>query len=261
MSKLFIFVYTVSKMNARVLIFLAITTAVYEANCNVFVHEGLTGRKVHKRQTQEQFQCIAERMDDYFRGNTWSFVATCKSAALLRIRLDLSSGAALQRQLEPFFNAYCVAECGTAINDAFNHCGVYASTFPGTEKLNVDLCGTNVDGIQCYLLYGKGFDLSRTEASCSQTLRSSRVCTCRLDLREGVEEQGCCIDAYYDFISGLPSASYSPRALYRGCNVDFPTEGCNNSPVLLSSAPTKSLVTVLVTTVAAVIFSLSVSQY
>ena len=131
MSKLFIFVYTVSKMNARVLIFLAI---VYEANCTVFVHEGLTGRKVHKRQTQEQFQCIAERMDDYFRGNTSSFVATCKSAAQLRTRLDHSSGAALQRQLEPFFSAYCVAECGTAINDANNQCGVYASASPGSYR-------------------------------------------------------------------------------------------------------------------------------
>ena len=130
-----------------------------------------------------------------------------------------------------------------------------------TEKLIVDLCGTNEDGIKCFRLYGKGLDLLQTEASCSQTLTSSGVCTCSSDLREGVEEQGCCIDAYYDFISGLPSATYSPRALYRGCNIDFPTEGCNNSPVLLSSAPTKSLVTVLVTTVAAVIFSLSISQY
>ena len=254
--------YTVSKMNASVLILLAITTAVYEANCNVFVHEGLTGRKVHKRQTQEQFQCIAERMDDYFLGNTSSFVATCKSAALLRIpSSDLSSGAARQRQLEPFFNAYCVAECGTAINDAFNQCGAYASVSPGAEKLNVEMCGTNEDGIKCFRLFGKGFDLLLTGVSCSQTLTRSGVCTCSSDLREGVEEQGCCIDAYYDFISGLPSPSYSPRALYRGCNVDFPTEGCNNSPVLLSSAPTISLVTVLVTTVAAVIFSLSISQF
>ena len=253
---------------------LAFMTAFYEANCSTFLHERLITAKVHKRQTPGQRQCIEEKMDAYFQGNTSVFVTNCKNAALREV--DLNMRAALQQQIEPIFSAYCNPECGIVINDVLNECGVYSSTFPGSEKLNVDLCGTNEDGTKCYRLYGKALDSITTEASCYRTLTSSGVCTCSSDLRDAVEEQGCCIDAYYDLFSGIPNV-YSPRALYEGCNEDFPTDGCNNSPVPYSGSPTNSIttvavttdsgsptnsiMTVAVTTITAVIVSLSISQY
>lgn len=237
-------------MHPSAIIMLTFMAVFYGANCNIFLHEGLTGTKQHQRQTPSQVQCIAEKIDSYFPGNTSSFVVTCAYQAVQRVQLDLSSGAALQQQLEPFYNAYCNRECGNAINDAYNECGAYASVFPGTERLNVALCGTNNEGTKCYLLYGKAFDLIETERDCYTAL-SSRGCTCQSDIQAGVEEQGCCIDAYYDFISGL-TGTYSPRALHSDCNVNFPTDGCDNSPVSLSSY-TENFMSIVVSTAAVMI--------
>ena len=250
-------------MRSGVFLLLAFMTAFYEANCSMFLHERLITAKVHKRQTPGQFQCIEEKMDAYFRGNTSVFATNCKNAALEEVEFDVFDfdRAALQQQIEPLFSVYCNPECGIVTNDVLNECGVYSSTFPGSEKFNVDLCSTNEDGTKCYRLYGKALDFLTTEASCYQTLTSSGVCTCSSDLRDAVEEQGCCIDAYYDFVSGLSNA-YSPRALYEGCNEDFPTDGCNNSPLPYSGSPTNNnIMTVAVTTITAVIISLSISQY
>ena len=253
-----LFVATASKMHSRILILLAVVVILYEANCSIYLHEGLTGSKISKRQTPEQFECIEDKIDAHFRGNTSSFVSKCKNAALQEVQIDFSSGGAIQQQLEPFFEAYCIPDCGNVINNAASQCGVYSSFFPGTEKLNVDMCGTNEDGIKCYQLYGNAFELIQTEASCYQGITSTGLCRCQSDLIIGVEEQGCCIDAYYDFLSGL-SFTYSPRALYQECNVDFPTESCNNSPIQLSDSANSNFMTVAIT-VAAAIISITLTQ-
>ncbi|CAI8045013.1 hypothetical protein GBAR_LOCUS24911 [Geodia barretti] len=229
-------------MRSGVFLLLAFMTAFHEANCSTFLHERLITAKVHKRQTPGENQCIEEKMDAYFQGNTSVFCDQLQYAALEEVEFDLDMRAELQQQLELSFGFYCNPECGIVINDVLNECGVYST--PGIEKFNVDLCGTNENGTKCYRLYGKALDSVTTEASCYQTLTSSGKCNCSSDLRDAVEEQGCCIDAYYDFISN----AYSPRALYEGCNEDFPTDGCNNSPLPYSGSPTNSIMTVAVTT-------------
>ena len=238
-------------MYLRMFIFFAVVATLYEVNCRIYLHQGLISSNVYRRQTSEQFQCIKDKIDSYFRGNTSSFVRICKNAALQEVQIHSSSVAAIQQQIEQFYEVYCIPDCGNVINNVFNQCGVYSSLFSGTEKLNVDMCGTNEDGTKCYQLYGNAFKLIQTEAAYNRGITSTGLSTCQSDLIIGGEEQGCCIDAYYDLISGL-SFTYSPRTLYQDCNVDFPNEGCNNSPIQLSNA-NNNFMTIGVTTVAAMI--------
>ena len=150
------------------------------------------------------------------------------------MELDLSNP---QPQIDSFYSLYCIPECGDTINEAYDECDAYRDLLPGTERFNIDLCGTNQEGDTCYELYGDGLQLVTSERSCYETYISSDVCRCRSTLINGVAEQGCCIDAYHDFISGLAGA-YRPRTLYSSCNVVAPA-GCNNSPVGSSvSSPT-----------------------
>ena len=196
------------------------------------VNNGNNGAK-QKRQTSSQLQCVSDKLDDAFQGNETSFVSGCKSMAIRIIELDLSNP---QPQITSFYRFYCIPECGDAINDAYNECGVYRVSLPGTERLNIDLCGTNQQGDTCYELYGDGLQLVNSERSCYETYISSNMCRCRSTLVNGVAEQGCCIDAYHDFVSGL-SGGYQPSTLYSSCNVN-PPGGCNNSPITASSSAT-----------------------
>ena len=177
----------------------------------------------YKRQTNSQLQCVSDRLDAVFQGNDASYVSGCKSIATSELELNP------QPQINSFYSLYCIPECGNAINEAYDECGAHRDLLPGTERFNIDLCGTNQEGDTCYELYGDGLQLVTSERSCYETYISSDVCRCRSTLINGVAEQGCCIDAYHDFISGLAGA-YRPRTLYRGCNVNAPA-GCNNSPI------------------------------
>ena len=144
------------------------------------------------------------------------------------------------------YSILCIPECGNAIHDAYRECQVFDSLTPGTEEFNVALCGKQESGTSCYLLYADGLDLIRTEANCYNNYVNTGSCTCRSALTAGVAEQGCCLDAYHDLVEELPNA-YNPDSLYDACNVDAP-EGCNNSPLTLSSAtkPVFATITTLI---------------
>ena len=189
----------------------------------------------YKRDANAQRQCVSNRLDATFQGNTSNFVSLCKSVAV-GPQIDPSNPTSAQAQIIPIYRIYCISECGTAINDAYRVCGVYSSVPPGSEAFNVGLCGTNEDGNQCYQLYGDGLTIQRTEASCYNTYISMGVCTCQIALTEAVQRQGCCLDGYHDFLLGLgPSAPYSPSVLYNACNVNRPA-GCNNSTIAASDS-------------------------
>ena len=190
----------------------------------------------YKRQTTAQLQCVSNRLDVIFRGNNASFVSQCKSVAVAQVQLDVSNPSRAQAQISPFYRAYCNHECGDAINDAYNECGAYSSAPAGTETLNIGLCGTNEDGNICYQLYGDGLTIVRTEASCYNTYISRRVCTCRSALSEAGDRQGCCLDVYHNFISGLGPSAYNPSVLYNACNVGRQSS-CTNNPFFVPTAP------------------------
>ena len=165
-------------------------------------------------------KCVSDRLDAAFPGNTSSFVSNCKVAAEMDFEVDTSDTASLQAVVNTVFSVLCVPECGNVARDVYNDCGV----FPSIVELKGGLCGTNENGDSCYQIYGNALDLIESEIACTR----SRQCTCQSELVEGVSEQGCCINVYHDFISGLGFFNYNPRGLYAVCNVNLPAD-CNNS--------------------------------
>ena len=184
--------------------------------------------KQYKRQTtNELVVCVSDKLDAAFHGNTSRFVSECKFAATF---LDTSNLTSL---ITSIFRTFCVRDCGDVVLDAYNDCGVFDVGFRGTEELIVGLCGTNGNGDLCYTLYSEGVTLINTESSCYGSYISSGVCSCRSDLSDAVDEQGCCVDIYHDFIAGL--GTYDPDRLYDDCNVNSPPS-CNNSPLTASDS-------------------------
>ena len=205
--------------------------------------------KGYIRQTNSQLQCVEDWLDNHFQGNTSQIVTRCKSAATEEIDI---SDPFLQDEINRLFSVYCIPDCGDAINNANNDCGIYDDALDGTEELNIGLCGTNSNGEKCYLLYDRARELLTDEVACYNNYISTNLCTCRSELEDGVEEQGCCLENYHTFLSGLNS-DYNPSNLYRSCNVDFP-QGCNNSPITASSF--EPLIAGFTTLMTAVTFSL-----
>ena len=175
----------------------------------------------YKRQTDDQLQCVSNRLDVIFEGNTASFVSQCKSVAVAQIQVDTS----FQEQLSSFYCTYCNRECGDAINDAYDECDLFSILPAGAEAFDIGLCGINEGGSMCYQLYGDGLTIIRTESSCYDTYISRDVCTCQSELSEAVERQGCCLNVYHNYLSGL---TYNPSALYNGCNVNRQSDCTNN---------------------------------
>ena len=209
------------------------------ASCHLFpqaITNSLTSIK-HKRQAipDSVVQCVCNELDAAFSGNNSRFVIDCKSAAIDEVEVSTDSSV-LQSIITKIYRTFCNPECGKVVLDAYNECGFFDAALPGTEELSIGLCATNNDGDICYQLYGLGLDLVSSESNCYNTYVSSRTCPCHSTLLSGVAQQGCCINVYHDFISGLNS--YNPNALYRGCNVNRPGD-CNNSPLApLQEIPT-----------------------
>ena len=209
-----------------------------ESVVSSLIQEGMDGVQRYKRQTSDVstqiLQCISDKLDATFQGNTASFVSECKSVTASELQLDDLANA--QEQIFRFYRVYCGnRECGTAVNEAYTKCGVYSISPPGTEALNIDLCGTNQDGTPCYKLYADGLTLTNAEANCYKSYLVSGVCTCQSALSEAVESQKCCLSAYHDLVSGLGPIAYKPSVLYDACGVSR-SAGCNNSPLAASDS-------------------------
>ena len=205
----------------------------------VLLHS-LTHPNEYKRQTDAQFQCVSDILDDAFSGNMSQFVLDCKVAAVVEVEADLSDPAQLQAVITLAYNSFCIPECGNIILDAYNDCGIFDALLPGSEELYIGLCGTNQNGDLCYKIYSDAIELITSEAFCYVTYATSNQCSCQSVLLEGISQQGCCINLYHDFRSDAGITDYYPRELYDGCSVTLPTD-CNNSNVgteLVTSLPT-----------------------
>ena len=225
-------------MQPSTVILCAVVILLHGVSCRLFpevILDPLTTvnqLKDYKRQTiSELRQCVSEGITAAFPGNTSSFVSACRASATQNIiEYDSSSlnAAYLQSVLNTVYPTFCIPDCGNVALDVYNDCGVF-DTFPGSEKITADLCSTNEKGEVCYKIYGDGFNLITSERACYDTYQATDQCTCRSVLSNGVSEQGCCINIYHDFVSGIPGA-YNPDRLYSECNVDRPAD-CNNSPI------------------------------
>ena len=194
-------------------------------------------KQEYKRQTDVE-QCIDDRLDDA------GVDSACKSAGEDDIDLESAS----QAEINAFFSQFCRPECGNPVRRAIEECEDIDEDDRIVINFISSLCGTNEDGEQCYQQFDSARNHFSVEASCSENFAENGVCTCKSDLEDEVEEQGCCLDAYQDFFSDIFD-EYDPSGLYSECDVDRPG-GCNNSPIS-GSVPLVSTIT----TTAAVIVS------
>ena len=238
-------------MNASAILLLALCSSMFflhGANCHRFpkLHSFLKGLRMpenqeYKRQTDVD-QCIDDELDD----------AGVDSACKLVGESDIDFEEASQAEINALFSQFCRPECGNPVLRAIEDC----EDIDEDERIIINfiasLCGTNEDGERCYQQYTRLSSHFAVEASCYENFAENGVCSCKSDLQEEVEEQGCCLDAYQDFISDILD-EYDPSELYSECGVDRPG-GCNNSPIS-GSVPLVSTIT----TTAAVIVSFALA--
>ena len=192
--------------------------------------------KAYKRQTA----CIRDELDTAGVSNA------CKLIDPTVVVDDINTIS--QSEINNIFGEICSPECGDAILEAYENCGEIKKDEQFIVEFITSLCGTNKNGMRCYLLFDSARDHSSIEASCFDEFTNHGVCTCQPELLEEVEEQGCCLETCQDFFTGI-FPDYDPLALYNECNVNRP-EGCNNSPLGNSSV---SLVSTITTTTAVII--------
>ena len=176
-------------------------------------------------------QCVSDKVDLAFAGNSSRFVSDCKSAATKDFQMSAShvtDPSYLQTEMTSMYRTFCVRGCGDVVFKAYSDCGIF-ELVPGTKELLVGLCGTKQNGDFCYQLYGKGITLITLESSCYLSFFSSGECGCQSELAKAVSEQGCCLKTYHDFLAEMNVSIYGK--LYSVCNIEEPA-GCNNSPII-----------------------------
>ena len=192
--------------------------------------------ELHRRQTPEQDACVDAKIEEKLVDDSACFqrVAELESVvdAILADTEDDQSAVNLA------FQILCLPECGPIFLEAEDECGVYDDS-PGLRNVLVGLCGNN-EGTPCYEYYYRAFEFSaNVSIICYFRVRLGSSCQCKSELESEVEEQGCCINVYQDFVrvivkEGSDGYDYQPNQLYGSCDVR-PPKGCNNSPLQSSS--------------------------
>ena len=193
----------------------------------------LLGKQDYKRQTDFD-QCFDEKL------SALGVDSTCINA---EEGFDFNIVFGSQLEVDSFFNEFCKPECGNAILQAYECCDDdIDDDIDDDEQSIIDyfisLCETNQKGEKCYEHYTSALGHSSIEQGCFDDYNDLGVCLCDEELSDEVEEQGCCINSYIDFVTEISN----PREFYSECSVDLP-EGCNNSPIGLSEPPDCTLPT------------------
>ena len=234
--------------SSRALVLLVLSTFILGASCHRFPRpQAILNRLlanhphskdiIHKRQTE----CVDDDLESA------DVDSVCRLTAQEEEQLDFDELS--QSSFDIIFREFCKPECGNAVLAAFIECDAFEDEL---IDLFVGLCGTNQNGEQCYRRIVRTLDFtSNTELSCFINSTASGECECKSELSQAVEEQGCCLDVYHDFLTDFLDSDgirYIPRQVYDDCNINLPG-GCNNSPIS-SSVP---LVATITTTTALII--------
>ena len=213
----------------------------------------------YKRQ-EDTVQCVNNKLDTAFSGENSNFGFNCKrSARELDDYIDTSDYS--QATITSIFSTFCDPDCGNVIIDAFNDCGHFEQGVSNLRDFIIGLCGTNQNGDICYQIYSASIYQLTSERSCYNRYNYNtygyNYCapSCRNTLSEGVQERGCCLNAFHNFVSsaGWDYSYAKADELYDACNIDLPT-GCNNSPITGSGRGVMFQVP-LVTVMSVLIFS------
>lgn len=125
-------------------------------------------------------------------------------------------------------------ECGRAAIDLFNACEVN----PAFVDFVIGLCASDNSGKECYKSFIATFyELYDVEQGCYYRLKDGGNCFCRAELKEAVENTGCCLNVYHDYdVAYNHSSDDMLRELYNDtCNVPLPGDCSNKSPLAASA--------------------------
>ena len=187
----------------------------------------VTAHKTHKREVSAASlaPCVGAELGATFRGNSSQFVSECKLRAGDLLSTGLQETLDSQTKLELFFDTFCVPDCGNAVLRAYRSCGLFAGSL-GLSGFLRGLCGTNYEGVMCYEISREGREYAGEANSCYGGY--SGECTCRSELEDGVMDQGCCLNVYYDYFAREDNIFL--KDIYKFCGVNLPGR-CNNSPL------------------------------
>ena len=180
--------------------------------------------RVYPRQTtKRQVECIDDELDDAVSRTTAEFREECKAIAY---RLGRFFSSSSQSSVYDVGRTFCEPGCGSTILAAYDACSEDGIVSKRNDFFT-SLCGTNADGDRCYERYSNARSHESSTRDCYEDFRSSGQCRsfCRAELKDAVDDQGCCINVYYDLYS--ETTSFDPRTLHDACNVDIP-DPCNS---------------------------------
>jgi hypothetical protein len=179
--------------------------------------------------TSPQEQCVLDRFDaEFFDGGDAQLARACReyiTSAQRQLRPNFTDPN-YQNEANREYGTLCIPECGTFLLEAFQECDFF---HPKLIVYLRDLCGTNSNGDKCYEIIVKSALHTGVELSCD-----ADTCDCKKALTEGVEEQGCCINAVHEYLVDFRIET-NPRQLYEACDVELP-DNCGNSPLAISGA-------------------------
>ena len=190
--------------------------------------------RVHPRQTNAEIDCFERELENELSGESCRFIAECESS------LGIFFSGSSQSTINTIGNTFCTTECGNAVITAIEACNEN-ELVSGIKDYFIGLCGTNADGDRCYEGHSNSRRLLTLINSCYEGFESTGECRsgCRSELNDAVDNQGCCLNVYYDF-----SSATTPRALHDECNVNIP-DPCNNSPLSGSVSHAATIATVI----------------
>ena len=182
------------------------------------------------RQTADE-ECINEQIDEHF-DNDIEFI----DCVNMLTDFDDSDNQTDQEQLDQiinYFEVLCTTECGDFYFEVAEECEFeYSSKIVDTLQ---PLCETNSNGDVCYELFTTYLSYAEVETSCTlDYLSNSGTCTCESDLEDAVEDLGCCVSVYHQFVDGdsqgspnqiaeeFSGGSVNTQDIYDECGVDLP---------------------------------------
>ena len=171
------------------------------------------------RQTEQQ-ECLQEQLDEHF--NDLSEVQECQDMVTNLEFSDEQTDEEQQAMFDGFLHLLCTTKCGDFLFAVAEEC---ETDDPSAILVFKPLCESNSNGDVCYEFFTT-YLLNYVEIE-SNCITDSGTCTCESDLEDAVEDLGCCIDTYHEFVEQANEGSFSQQDLYDVCDVDIPP-GCSS---------------------------------
>lgn len=154
-----------------------------------------------KRHKDHEENCIINKLDETIGDDS-----TCKLAVVAthgyppdEEEEDILSA---HEYINYIYDVFCEHDCRRAAIDLYDDCEINTHFV----DFHVGLCASDSSGKECYQSYIDGFDLLDRIESCYYRYKRNGKCSCIDELEENMEDIGCCLNVYHDFVHD--SSSY-----------------------------------------------------